>query len=315
MPEKLKTTSKAAPQRTINEPRAEYLIKFYDNLKGERQNFEGYWQSLHDYFFIEAADVNAMIAAGSELRSDYLYDSTTLETADILASGFMNYLTPPTSKWFSLTPKEQTLKNNKVVGQYLEEVTDQVNDAINNSNFYNQIISSYKSSGVYGTSCILEEEDVHDDVRFYSLPIKQVCIVEDGRGRVTEYYIEFEYTASQAKSRWGEDKLSDKMKEELKAERRKEVKHKFLLHIAERHHRDVTKSDKKNMPIEALWIDVENKRTIDEGGYNEMPAMCHRFDKRPFIPWGLLTGNEGFAVRAHPQCSSKDQYACNDEAY
>jgi hypothetical protein len=48
----------------------------------------------------------------------------------------------------------------------------------------------------------------------------------------------------------------------------------------------VSRSDKKNLPIEAAWIDLEGEKIIDEGGYNEFPAMCHRFDKRPFIPWG-----------------------------
>jgi hypothetical protein len=149
------------------------------------------------------------------------------------------------------------------------------------------MFSSYKSSGIYGTSAMLEEEDIEDDARFYSLPIKNICLVEDGRGRVSEYFIEFEYTASQAASRWGMENLSRAMQEELSAERRKEVKHQFLLYIANRHRRDIKKEDKKNLPIEAVWIDVENKQTIEEGGYHEFPAMCHRFDKRPFIPWGF----------------------------
>jgi hypothetical protein len=47
------------------------------------------------------------------------------------------------------------------------------------------------------------------------------------------------------------------------------------------------KSDKKNLPIEGLWIDVSAKMTIEESGYHEFPAFCHRFDKRSFIPWGF----------------------------
>lgn len=286
MADKLKTTSEAKPQQSINMPRAQQLIGFYKNLKSERSNFESYWQSLHDYFYIEAQDINSMSAPGSEVKADFLFDSTTLESADVLAAGFMNYLTPPTSKWFGLRAKSVALRNNKHVSSYLEEVSDQVNYTLNKSNFYNQIISSYKGSGVYGTSIMMEEEDTEDDARFYSLPIKQVCLVEDGRGRVVEYYIEFEYTASQAESRWGREKLSDKMKEELNAENRKEVKHPFLLFIANRHRRDITKTDRKNLPIEACWIDVDAKMIIDEGGYHEFPAFCHRFDKRPFVPWG-----------------------------
>lgn len=275
------------PSYNKNLPRAAQLIAFYNKLKGDRANFESYWQSLHDYFYIEAQNINRTYAAGNELMADYLFDSTTLDSSDVLASGFMNYLTPPTSKWFALSPKNAALKNNKKVEKYLEDVQDQVNYTLNKSNFYNQIISSYKGSGVYGTSVMLEEEDQEDDARFYSVPIKNVCLVEDGRGKVVEYFIEFEYTASQAESKFGYDKLSDEMQKELQAENRSEKPHSFLLFIAQRHRREVQKNDKKNMPVEACWIDVAAKMTVDEGGYQEFPVFCHRFDKRPFIAWGF----------------------------
>lgn len=276
-----------AEQPNITEkPRAEQLIAQYRSLKSGRQNFETYWQSLHDYYYIEADDISRYRASGSELNSDVLYDATTLDSGDVLASGFMNYLTPPTSKWFGLRARNPLYKNNKKVSTYLEDVVDEVNSALNRSNFYNQIIASYKSSGIYGTSVLLEEEDVDDDIRFYSIPIKSVCLVEDGRGRVCAYHIEFEFTANQAAGKWGADKLSQDMQEEIKAEKGDDKKHLFLLYIADRYKLDITKQDRKNKPIEAVWIDVEGRMTVDEGGYNEFPAMCHRFDKRPFQPWG-----------------------------
>jgi hypothetical protein len=133
---------------------------------------------------------------------------------------------------------------------------------------------------------LLEEEDIDDGALFYSLPIKQVCLVEDSRGKVCEFFIEFEYTARQAADKWGMDKLSEEMRNELAPDKNSTKKHVFLLHIGKRSVRDVTRFDKKNMPIKADWIDVEGQKIIDEGGYMEFPAMCHRFDKRPFIPWG-----------------------------
>jgi hypothetical protein len=275
------------PEQRATLSETEKLLTLYETLKGQRSNFESYWQSLHDYFYIEAQDVNRTYYPGTELTSDYLFDATTLETADVLASGFMNYLTPPTSKWFTLTAKNPALKDNKDVAVFLQEVADEVNAALNKSNFYNQIIASYKSSGVYGTSALLEEEDDEDDIRFISLPIKNICLVEDGRGRVTEYFIDFEYTVHQAVDRWGYDALSDEMKEEYDAENRKENKHTFILHIAKRHLREVQKTNKENMPIAAVWIDKTGKREVERGGYMEWPAFTHRFDKRPFMPWGF----------------------------
>lgn len=279
-----------AEQKPKNEvsdkPRAEQLISQYLTQKAARTNFESYWQSLHDYFYIEADDINRGYYPGTELNANALFDSTTLDSGDVLASGFMNYLTPATSRWSALRARNPIYKNNKRVSGFFEDTMDEVNYALNRSNFYSQIYSTYKGSGIYGTSVLLEEEDVEDDIRFYSLPIKNVCLVEDGRGRVNAYFIEFEYTADQAADRWGKDKLSREMQEELATNNPKQKKHCFLLYIANRYRRDITKTDRKNKPIEACWIDIEGKITVDEGGYNEFPAMCHRFDKRPFIPWG-----------------------------
>ena len=285
-------------------PRAEQIIDRYEQLLGMRKNFESYWQTLHDYFYVESPDYNATYYPGTELNTNDLYDSTTLETADVLASGFMNYLTPPTSKWFRLRHKENELAQNKAVADYLEDVAREVQHALNKSNFYNEIITSYKSSGVYGTSILLSEEDVEDDIRFYSLPIKQCCIVDDSRGRVAEYYIEFEYTALQAEDRWGEAKLSEAMKEDLKG-RNPNKKYKFILLIAQRHKRDITKTDKANMRVEAVWVDKDSKSILEEGGYNEFPAMTHRFDKRPFIPWGFSPAMKSLPFARLLNASSK----------
>ena len=279
------TEDQTEQDRTM--PRAEQLVLFYQRLKGNRSDFESYWQSLHDYFYIEAENINVTYYPGTELNAGYLYDGTTIQAADVLASGFMNYLTPPTSKWFTLSPKDPRFRSNKAVCTFLEEVAEQVNYTLNKSNFYNQMISSYKSSGVYGTSAVLCEEDIEDDIRFVNLPIKNICLVEDARGRVTEYFLEFEWTADQAASRFGIDKLSDQMKKDLEPDTRGTNTYFFVCYIAKRHRLEIDKTDKSNLPYEALWIDLQNKTVMEEGGYHELPAMCHRFDKRPEIVWGF----------------------------
>ena len=274
-----------APQ--VSKPRADELIQQFQQQLAARRNFESYWQTLHDYFYIESQDVNKTYSAGNELDPSQLWDSTTLESADVFASGFMNYLTPPTSKWSRLRHRSPELSANKNVGDFFENVMDEVNFALNRSNFYDQMFPSYKSSGVYGTSVLFEEEDPDDDIRFYNIPLKQVCVVEDARGRASKYFIEFEYTANQAAGKWGQENLSTEMKEEIKNGQGDSTKHKFLLYIGTRHAREIQKQDKKNLPIEATWLDVKGRMIVEESGYNEFPAFCHRFDKRPFIPWGF----------------------------
>ena len=54
----MQTTSKVKPKDSHDKPKAQRLIAEYDQKKGERSNFESYWQSLHDYFYIEASNIN-----------------------------------------------------------------------------------------------------------------------------------------------------------------------------------------------------------------------------------------------------------------
>ena len=155
---------------------AKNIIDRYNRGKGERANFESYWQTLHDYFYIESEDSNRAYAQGSELDSRVLFDSTTLEGADIFASGFMSYLTPPTSKWFRLSPKDRRMRESKRIVSWFEDVADECHLALNRSSFYDIMFSNYKSTGVFGTSNLLEEEDLEDDLRFYLMPNRQVVI-------------------------------------------------------------------------------------------------------------------------------------------
>uniref|UniRef100_A0A6M3L375 Putative head tail connector protein n=1 Tax=viral metagenome TaxID=1070528 RepID=A0A6M3L375_9ZZZZ len=270
----------------MSETTAKDKIKRFKELLGQRDNFSSYWQNLHEYFYIESPDITRAYAQGAEMDTNRLYDSTTLEAPDVLASGFMNYLTPPTAKWFRLRSKDQRLLDNKEVTDFLDDVADEVYHTLNKSNFYEQSFPNYKSSGVYGTSILLEEDDLEDVARFYSLPLTQCCIAEDARGRVVQYYIEFEYTSFQAATRWGMEALTEVQKQEVNGQDQNK-KHKYLLCIGKREIRDVTKIDKKNLPIEATWIDVENEKVVEEGGYYEFPVFTHRFDKRPFIAWGF----------------------------
>ena len=273
-----------------SKPRADELIQQYEQQLSLRRNFESYWQTLHDYYYLESQDFTKTYSEGNELDPSRLWDSTTLEAADVFASGFMNYLTPPTSKWSRLRHRDPALASNKAIGDFFEDVMSEVNYALNRSNFYDQMFPAYKSSGVYGTTCLFEEEDVEDDIRFSNIPLKQVVIVEDSRGRVCKFYIEFEYTADQAANRWGQENLSEYLKQEIKEGKGSSTKHKFLLYIADRYTREIQKTDKKNMPIEACWVDKKGRTIIEESGYNEFPAFCHRFDKRPFVPWGFSPG-------------------------
>jgi len=193
---------------------ATQLLKESEQGKSGRVNFENYWQTLHDFYDISEQDVNTTYYPGTELTVTQLYDTFSLEAADTLAAGLMNYLTPAYSQWFAFRTRDPDKMKSKRVLHYLKDVESQVIHTLNNSNYYDVKPSFYKKSGVYGTSILFQEEDPFEMTRFYSIPIRNCVIVEDARLRVVEYYIEFEYTATQAVTRFGEKNVHESVLKE-----------------------------------------------------------------------------------------------------
>lgn len=268
--------------------KAQELCKQAKMVQGERSNFESFWQTLHDYFYLEADNITKTYYPGTELSFDYLFDTFSLNSADVLAAGLTNYLTPPTSKWFALRTKDPRRMESKAVANFLQDASAEIYHTFNRSNFYNQITPGYKSSGVYGTMTILEEEDLQDGVRFYDLPIKQVGLVKDARGRIHEYYIEFKYSTTEAVTRFGIENVGKKIKKTFeKGDRGVNKKWPFLLYLGPRYERDETKEDALNMPIKACWINVDDEVIVKESGYLSMPAFTHRFYTQSETPYGF----------------------------
>ncbi len=269
------------------EKTAQQILKERDHGLTGRTNFDTYWQTVHDLFDNVGMDVNTTYYPGTELTITQLFDTYCQETADILAAGLNTYLTPASSRWFGLRTSDPRKMRKKKVLHYLKDVESEVAHTLNTSNFYDVMPSFYKNSGVYGTSILFEEEDPFDRVRFYTIPIKRVVMTEDARQRPSEFYIEFEYTATQAVTRFGPDKVHPTVLKEHQYGRYPNKKHKYTLYIGPNWHRNPMGMDNKNKEWMVKWIDDAHQITIEEGGFDELPALAHRFYKRDSIVWGF----------------------------
>jgi hypothetical protein len=264
----------------------EKIVRFKGQLKGQRSNLDTYYQTLHDYFYVEAENINRTYYPGTELDYLYLLDGTSLELADTLASGVANYLTPSASNWFSLEHPDRAIRADKNVRIWMQDTMDEVNFVLNRSNFYNQMPIFYKSSGVYGTSVMMLEEDHEDEIRFYNLTIKNCYVVEDAREKPMEYYLTFELSAEQAYTKFG-DKVDKDIIEALADKRDSDKKFEYICYLGPRVIREYGKNDKQNMKIRSVWVEEKTQKIMLEEGYNEMPAVAHRFYKRPKMAYGF----------------------------
>lgn len=255
---------------------AEKIVKNQQRLKSDRANFDSLYQDLHNYYYVESDNITTKKARGSEITK--LLDTTSLDAADIAAAGLSNYLTPESSKWLFLEHPNPELRDNKEVQNWMHDTADELLYTFARSNFYNQMSIFYKSSLVYGTASLVTERDPHDNLRFYNLPINKHLLTEDARERPNAYYIQYEYTAEQAYSRFG-DAVGRDVIEAYQSGANENKKFKYLCYIGQRNVYDPDKLDKLNMPIRMCWIDVANKKILKEDGFRSMPCVSHRFYK------------------------------------
>ena len=263
---------------------ARQIIKEYNTAKKRRVNFDSLWQECHDYFDNIGLNVTNFTAPGTAPNIAKLYDSNSLDSSDTLAAGLTNHLTPPSSRWFNFRTTDVLKGDDTEIMLYLKEIEAGVIHALNDSNFYDVIVEFYKKSGVYGTSVLYIEEDDQDGVRFYSLDVNSCVLVENSKGRVESYYIDFKYTAAQAVDKFDEENVHANIRKAYKEGDDKEYD--FILHVEPNHHRDIRSKDSKDKPYLAQWVDKTHIVNVMDSGYDESPLMAHRFYKQSNSAWG-----------------------------
>ena len=159
------------------------LLKRYDRLKSQRQNWETHWQEVADYMMPRKADVTKLRSKGDK-RTELIFDSSPLQAVELLAASLHGMLTNPSTPWFSLRFKEEDMDFEDEAKEWLEDSTERMYDVIQKSNFQQEIHEAYHDLIAFGTSCLLIEEDQEDVLNFSARHIKELYIQENKKGYV-----------------------------------------------------------------------------------------------------------------------------------
>jgi len=252
-------------------------IRIFDAEKGRRASLDAYFQELMYYTLPRKAYIQKVKSMGDRLPVD-IYDSTAILSNAYFAAGMQAYMSSPQTKWFTLAIQDQKYMSKKNVLDYCKDAEDVVYDIINNSNFYQEDVEGYLSLGSIGTDVLYTEEDIKEDIRFDSLSIENVVILNNAQGRVDIAYLEYEFDAYQAIGKFGAKSVSVKVRD-CYEKGDYDTKFKYLFCVHPRAVYDQSKKDSKNMPFAALWISREDQVVVKEGGYREFPFMVSRFAK------------------------------------
>ncbi len=267
--------------------KAENLIKRFEDLKSRRATWESHWQELGDYILPRKADILTVRTAG-EKRTAKLFDATAIEANELLASALHGMLTSPQAPWFELTIKDQDRAADEEVKDWLQEVAERMNTALNNSNFQTEIHEIYLDLGCFGTSAMFIEEDEETLVRFSARALSEIFIAQDRRGKIDTVFRKFPFTVRQAVQRWGEGAVGERMRKKFRDS--PDAEEQILHAVLPRAERDPSRDDAANMPVASVYVDIEGKHVIAEGGFEEMPYVVPRWTKATGEAFGRSPG-------------------------
>ena len=253
---------------------AKNLLKRYDRLKSQRQNWESHWQEVADYMQPRKADVTKSRSKGDK-RTELIFDSSPLQSVELLAASLHGMLTNPSTPWFSLRFKENEMENEDEAKEWLEDATEVMYSAFNKSNFQQEIFELYHDLITFGTAAMFIEEDDDDLLKFSTRHINEIFIAENDKGRIDTVFRKFKISARSAIQKFGA--VSNNIAVIAKKDPYEEVE---ILHaVYPRSDFDPKKQDQSNMPFASVYLDAESGDELSVSGFREFPFVVPRYLK------------------------------------
>ncbi|MFP4476809.1 MAG: portal protein [Desulfatibacillaceae bacterium] len=252
------------------------LIRRHEALGAERARWESTWQDILDHVLPRRAGILGADTPGAR-RGAKVYDSTPTRALVRLAAALNSMLTNPASRWFHLEVEDPEQNARQETRAWLEQVATAIQRGLEASNFATEVHETYLDLGCLGTACMFMEEGADTDFNFSTRHIREVYVAEDDKGRVDTVFRKFSLTARQMLRRWGADACGERIAEQA---RKKPEDRRDILHcVLPRDEWRPGRAGRENLPWASVWVDLETRRRLDEGGYHEFPYCVPRWLK------------------------------------
>lgn len=272
------------------------LCKRFDHAKSQRSTIQSKWEDVERYvtpyrgdYFKENTDETSV----EWDRYGYDFDSTAVVAHQNLAAKIHGAVTSPSIRWFDMKFRSEKLNKNQKASKWLNEVSDLVYYALQDSNLDLEINETYQDLCGPGSASITLEEmpgpaGQWNGLLFSSVPLKECYFEEDYLGRVLRFYRELMWTPQKILSKFGRDNVPESIVKLDEAGRTD--KQKVIFTIYPRNNRIIpvgTKVSPSKRPWEFCYILYDDKTLLGKkGGYYEMSAFVPRWRKTSGSVWG-----------------------------
>lgn len=267
-------------------------IQRFQGMKANRAVLESHLQEIRDLILPLAAAFTGSDTAGSKNR-DQILDNSAESASELLSAGLNGFLTNPGTKWAGLRIAGRDESEEEA--EWLE-LAMEIHFLVFESpetQFTTQLGQVYQELVDFCTSVEYVAARPGRMPLYQAQTLSECFIAESHEGVVDTVFRIFALTARQAKQRWG-NKAGEKV---LKAVEQNTTEQPFpFLHAVSP--REESRRDSilaRDLPIASTWISMQDKSTIQEGGFHEMPYIVGRWNKRSGEVYGRGPGMKALA--------------------
>lgn len=248
-------------------------------------------QDLADYILPKRKNILTRRTGGTK-QTERLFDSTAPDSAVKLAAFIAGSLTNMAIRWFSLKMRINELNEDKETNIWLESCAETLFLALRQSNFNTESQEFYLDLDVFGTGALLVEEKDSDGPEFGGFlfrteAIGSYFIAENAEGMVNTIFRKLQYSVGEAANKWGVENLSESSQKLLLKDPDAQID---VLHAIVPRHTAPGKL-KGNKPFASYYIELDKKKMLDEGGYDEFPFLVTRWSKTSGEEYGRGPGH------------------------
>lgn len=264
--------------------RAMEAIRRFEQMAGMRGLWESLWQEIGELTLPRQSDFTTTQEPGAKRHR--LYDSFQCGALERFAAVMESALVPTTQVWSQLSTGDEDLDEEPSIKLYLEAANKRLwrHRYSPRANFASQAHEHFMSLGAFGSGCVLVEEAANGrGCRYKQIHLGEVYAAENHQGVVDVVVRKFEMTTRQMLQKFGED-VPRQIAEAI--EKEPEKKHAVLHCVWPREDYDKKRIDLRGMRFEELYVCLEHKKMLREGGFFEQPYVFSRYVTTPREVYG-----------------------------
>lgn len=253
-----------------------FLVGRQSKLETIRKPWEAEWRACADYVIPHREGIGQVWEDGRR-QGTKIYDGTAVGAAVLATDGIHGYHVSPAFPWFKFQTGNAELDEMPDVKEWLQEEAERgVYNALNRTNFYDEMWGYIYDGLTIGTASIYAEEDIAEGkIIFETIHPDEVYVANNKYGQVDVHHRVRKRTAREIVQMFGETALPESIKNACRNNPFQEF---TVWHcVFPREDFDDRKLDSGNKRNASVWYISDGRSIARISGYDIFPYAVWRY--------------------------------------